>query len=255
VIVRGDGVDIATTDHGGDGPALLLTHGFGGEQSHLGPIARRLVPSCRVITFDMRNHGASGEGEWTWPAVLNDFAAVRDAYKLDRPIVGGHSLGGMVGVLFAEQHPDTGGVVNLDGHGQGKPHQYMGLTAEEVAAGRARLHDVQVALQGPESPTQLEMLAVIEKLFMFDHYDKLQCPLLVFNAVGDDPLTNIEGNEWIAGFMRSYRQGVARDLAALVAANPNVEVETIEATHYLIFGHADAVAERVKRFVEQSCSG
>jgi pimeloyl-ACP methyl ester carboxylesterase len=254
VIVQSAGVAIATTEWRGptakDGPPVLLTHGFGGEQTHLDPIAKRLSSSCRVVTFDLRNHGESGEGEWTWPLVLADVAAVRDAYELDRPVVGGHSLGGMVGVLFAEEHPDTRGVVNFDGHGQGKPEQYDGLSPDEVAAGLARLHDVQVALSGEPPPAFQAMLRVIEQLFMFDHYDKLDCPLLVFNAVGDDPLTNIEGNEWIGDFMGAYRRGLGRDLAALASAHPNVEIETIQAAHYLIFSHADEVAARVARFVE-----
>ncbi len=254
MIVRGDGVDIATTDHGGEGVPVLLTHGFGGVQAHLDPIAKRLTSSCRVVTFDMRNHGESGQGEWTWPAVLADFAAVRDAYQLDRPVVGGHSLGGMVGVLFAAEQSDTRGVVNLDGHGQGKPEQYDGLTADEVAEGHARLHEVQVALAGEPPPGYQAMLAVIEQLFMFDHYGELACPLLVFNAVADDPLTNIEGNEWIGPFMGAYRRGLGRDLASLAATHPNVEVETIDAAHYLIFSHADAVAGRIARFVGETCS-
>ena len=249
MIVRSHGVDIATSDHGGDGPVLLLTHGFGGERGHLDPIARRLVADHRVVTFDMRNHGESGAGEWTWPAVLGDVAAVRDAYGLERPIVGGHSLGGMVGVLFGVADASTRAVINIDGHGQGRPDQFLGVSEDEVVAGRARLHDMQVALQGPESPEQLEMLAVIEQLFMFDHYPHLRCPALVFNAIGPDPMSNIEGNEWLRPFMQAYRHGLARDLGALAAAQPGFAVETIEATHYLIFGEADAVAERIRAFV------
>jgi pimeloyl-ACP methyl ester carboxylesterase len=242
------GLSLATTDHGGDGTPLLLTHGFGGERGHLDPIARRLVADHRVVTFDMRNHGESGAGEWTWPAVLADFAAVRDAHGLERPVVGGHSLGGMVGVLFAAADADTRAVINIDGHGQGKPDQYVGLDAAEVTAGLDRMHDLQVALQGEESAEQLEMLEEIKQLWMFEHYPRLRCPALVFNAVGRDPLSNIEGNEWLVPFMQSYRNGIARDLAAVAASQPGFDVETIEATHYLIFGEADAVADRIRVF-------
>ncbi|HVT77148.1 MAG TPA: alpha/beta hydrolase, partial [Acidimicrobiales bacterium] len=184
--VRGAGVDIATTDHGGDGPVLLLTHGMGGEQGHLGPVVRRLGPQFRIVTFDMRNHGASAEGEWTWPRVFEDIAAVRDHYGLDRPVVGGHSLGGMVGVLFAEATGDARGVVNIDGHGTGRPHQYVGMAEDDVRDALARLREVQLALNGEQRPALTAMMPTIEALYMFDHYENVACPQLIFNACGPD---------------------------------------------------------------------
>jgi pimeloyl-ACP methyl ester carboxylesterase len=252
VIVRGaGGVDIATTDHGGDGVALLLTHGMGGEQAHLDPLVRRLTPRFRVVTFDMRNHGASGEGEWTWPLVCEDIAAVRDHYGLDRPVVGGHSLGGMVGVLFAEADGGARGVVNIDGHGMGTPDQYVGMTPKEASAALARLRDVQLSLQGEPSAAIQAMMPTVEALIMFDHYAKVTCPQLVFNATAPDPMVNnVEALAWAAPLMAAYRAGLERDFAALATAHPSVEIETMpDAAHYLIVTHADAVADRIARFV------
>lgn len=86
---------------------------------------------------------------------------------------------------------------------------------------------------------------------MFDHYGHVPCPQLIFNATGPDPmLTNVEALAWAAPLMAAYRTGLARDLAALAAAHPNVEIETVpDAAHYLIFTHADLVADRITRFV------
>ena len=249
-MVRGAGLNIATTDYAGDGVPLLLTHGMGSEQAHLGALVRRLSPEHRVITFDMRNHGESDEGEWTWPLVFEDIAAVRDHYKLDRPVVGGHSLGGMVGVLFAEAVGGVRGVVNIDGHGMGRPDQYVGMTPDEVADAMARLKEAELSLSPAPKPALEAMMPSVEALVMFDHYDKVDCPQLIFNAMGPHPLANVEGFEWMNGVMAAYRAGLARDFAELSAAHPSIEIETMpDASHWLIFGDADAVAERITRFV------
>lgn len=251
--VTGAGVDIATTDHGGDGPALLLTHGMGSEQAHLGPLVRRLIPAHRVITFDMRNHGASDEGEWTWPLVCEDIAAVRDHYGLDTPFLGGHSLGGMVSVLFAESVGGVRGVINIDGHGAGRPEQYVGMNADEVADALARMRAAELAVSGEGRPAMRAMMPVVEQLFMFDHYDKVECPQLIFNAMGPHPMAGQDGWDWIEPVMAAYRAGLARDFAALAASHPSVEIATLpDATHWLIFGDADVVATHIATFISST---
>ncbi|HVT78011.1 MAG TPA: hypothetical protein VHD87_13335, partial [Acidimicrobiales bacterium] len=76
------------------------------------------------------------------------------------------------------------------------------------------------------------------------------CPQLIFNACGPDPMANVEQLAWTAPIMAAYRAGLGRDLDALAAAHPSIEVETMpDAAHYLVFTHADAVADRIARFV------
>ncbi len=260
MIVRGDGVDLATTHHDGDGPPLLLTHGFGGDQTNLAPLVRRLSDSFRIVTVDLRNHGESADAPWSWESVIADFAAVRDAYAMERPVVAGHSLGGMIAEMFAAAHPDTRAVANIDGHGRGQPEQYVGLDAADVKARQQRLVDWQVE-NTPAEPAPrpgvedvLAMTPFFDALDMFAIHAAVPCPLLIFNAHGDDPIGGLPGMEWVAELMRAYRTGLGRDLDALAAEHDNVEIAHIEATHYLIYGEADYVAERITKFVA-ACSG
>jgi pimeloyl-ACP methyl ester carboxylesterase len=79
-------------------------------------LARALRPNHRVITVDLRGHGRSGEGAWTWDSALGDLAAVCVQMEIERPAVVGHSLGGMLAALWGQRHPEAPGVVSLDGN-------------------------------------------------------------------------------------------------------------------------------------------
>ena len=266
--VAGPGASLATCDYGGDGPPLVLMHGAGMDQRSLAPVAERLRRAHRVVTFDFRGHGRSDSAPWSVAAAVEDVAVVAEAYGLDAPAVGGHSLGGMVALAHGLQNPSCPGVVNIDGHGRGRPDQYAGYDEAQVRRGWAKqdgrvdqlttgpvatvLRGLLRLLRQPvvAAETVTQVRREVDALDLFAMYRELRCPLLVFNAVAteDRRIMRLWAGEGVA-LAEAYRQGLVRDLAALAAERPRTDVATVDASHMLIRTHPELVARRIAEFL------
>jgi len=96
-------------DDCGEGPALLLIHGFPLNrqmwQAQLLPLASA---GYRVIAPDLRGFGSSGapaEG-YSMDGFADDLVAFLDALQIDRAVVGGMSMGGYILLDLLERHPE-----------------------------------------------------------------------------------------------------------------------------------------------------
>jgi len=91
-----------------DAPPVLLLHG-GNQSAHSWDlVSLHLADRYRVVAVDQRGHGDSEwsrETDYTLGALARDAAALIPALGLGRPIVFGHSMGGMVSMLLAKLHP------------------------------------------------------------------------------------------------------------------------------------------------------
>ncbi|RDG37019.1 alpha/beta fold hydrolase [Streptomyces corynorhini] len=103
-----NGVALQYTDRGGEGPPLLLVHGWGGDGAEWEPHLRAWAGRRRVLVPDLRGHGRSavpheGYGPRDFAA---DLAALLGALGTGPVVAVGHSMGGQVVTALAVEHPE-----------------------------------------------------------------------------------------------------------------------------------------------------
>ncbi|MFC3692866.1 alpha/beta hydrolase [Chenggangzhangella methanolivorans] len=104
-----DGVSLAFAETPGDGPPVLLVHGWCCDQSYLAPQADHFAAlGRRVVAVDLRGHGASDKPVQPYPmeAFSDDLAWLCGELGLERSLVVGHSMGGIVGFDLSARRPD-----------------------------------------------------------------------------------------------------------------------------------------------------
>jgi pimeloyl-ACP methyl ester carboxylesterase len=99
----------------GDGPLLVLVHGITENRHSWDPLTDDLARDHRVLRVDLRGHGESpGGDDYSIGALADDIAAVvAEVDPAGRPLLVGHSLGGMVVTAYAAAR-EVRGAVNVD---------------------------------------------------------------------------------------------------------------------------------------------
>ena len=97
-------------DTGGDGPVVLLVHGwmFASDLNwgrQYAPLARA---GYRVIAADLRGHGRGirSSEHFRLADCADDAAGLLEVLGIDRALVAGYSMGGPVAQLLAQRHPE-----------------------------------------------------------------------------------------------------------------------------------------------------
>jgi pimeloyl-ACP methyl ester carboxylesterase len=116
--LRRDGVDLFYEEAGGDGAPVLLVHGWCCNHAYFAPQFEHFANrGHRVVAVDLRGHGRSDKPRqsYTMQVFADDLAWVCGRLELAKPVVVGHSMGGIVAFDLAARYPDLpSGVVMLD---------------------------------------------------------------------------------------------------------------------------------------------
>ncbi|NUT44444.1 MAG: alpha/beta hydrolase [Thermoactinospora sp.] len=133
-----------TDDGAGEGPPLLLVHGWGADSHQWSWHIDALAARHRVIAVDLRGHGYSSVPETgnTPRAMAEDLNTLLDRLDVPEAIPVGHSMGAQVVSILAVEHPGrVPRLVTLDpGYGmsqdlaQSFPGMIAGLRGERPHA-------------------------------------------------------------------------------------------------------------------------
>ncbi len=102
-----NGLSLYYEEHGAGDPLVLLHGGFGAGEL-LGPLTAALAAGRRVITVDLQGHGHTGDIDRPLRPehMADDIAALIAHLGVERADVMGYSLGGVVALRTAIQHPE-----------------------------------------------------------------------------------------------------------------------------------------------------
>ena len=100
-------LDIQSHGEDANHPPILIVHGLFGSGRNWGVIAKRLSADRRVVTVDMRNHGASPTSDsHSYFDLADDLAEVIRHLGGQADVIG-HSMGGKAAMILALKHPDV----------------------------------------------------------------------------------------------------------------------------------------------------
>jgi esterase len=238
----------------GSGFPIFILHGLLGSSDNWRAISKRLSPSYKIYSVDLRNHGQSPHSErMSYPVMTDDLRELFERERISEAHVVGHSLGGKVAMQFATSH-------------------------------RARVSKLVVVDIAPKAypPSQRSILAALEQLELqsfktFGEIDAALVPAIPETAVRQFLMKNIArvppgGFQWridlasIAGsydklteaiipagtydkpalFMRGGRSDYIADtdLPSIHAIFPRAELVTIASAGHWV--HAEATDEFVQ---------
>lgn len=106
---------------GGEGPTIVLLHGFASDKTAWLKMAKELTPHFHLIIPDLPGWGDSSrvaDASYTVDAQAARLATFVQTLQLPRFVLVGHSMGGAIAGVYASDHPDqVAGLALLDSFG------------------------------------------------------------------------------------------------------------------------------------------
>ncbi len=148
-----------------EGTPVVLVHGGAAHAAwwdHIGP----LLAGCRVVALDLSGHGDSS---WRERYLIDDWrdevlAVIRSTHVAERPLLVGHSMGGLVAYATARDHADElSGVLIVDSE---FPRREDGDSWRSLRGSQRRVH--------PDKQSMLDRFRLIPRSeprspFAIDH--------------------------------------------------------------------------------------
>ncbi|MGI9263587.1 MAG: alpha/beta fold hydrolase [Gammaproteobacteria bacterium] len=182
-----DGRTIAYLE-GGQGPNLLLLHGFGSNKDTWNRMSRLLTPDFHVVAPDLPGFGESdlADGtDYSVPAQVERVRAFADALGLTRFYVGGSSMGGNIAGAFAARYPEM-----VEGLWMISPLGVAGAEPSEMD---------RITIEQGESPLIIEQPSEFKLLLKLAFEDKPWIPKPVIHHHAQEAAARYNHYHWIYG--------------------------------------------------------
>lgn len=146
---------------------LILIHGNGGSVKSLCEAASYLANDYTVYLTESRCHGQSSDpGKISYSLMAKDMSEFIKAMNLEKPLIMGHSDGGMIAIALAAEYPDLPGAIISCGSNSRpstfKPYFTIGVKINNLFH-KDKLNDMMLTL--PD--------------FNKDYLSKITCPAYV----------------------------------------------------------------------------
>lgn len=233
-----NGIDIQYRDSGGDGPAVLFSHGFLMDHTMFDEQVAALADEFRCIAWDERGFGATrATGPFSYWDSADDALGLLDHLGIDRAVFVGMSQGGFLSLRAALRAPDrVAGLVLIDSAAdvddaatiegyQGMLHVFEHGSADERAAvfevvsglilGDAALAAEWIPRWERIDRQQLVIAggALLGRDDISDRAGEIRCPVLTVHGTADQAIT-LDRAEQLAAALPDHRGVVTVEGAA-----------------------------------------
>jgi 3-oxoadipate enol-lactonase len=236
-----NGQRIRFDDSGGDGPPVILSHGFLMDREMFAPQVNALAPEFRVITWDERGFGETqSDGEpFTYWDSARDCLALLDHLAIERAVIGGMSQGGFLSLRAALLAPERIGALvlidtqagvedpeRLPGYRQMQqiwldagPVDELAETIANLIIGDPVLNEVWIAKwrELPRDTMRAPGDCLMERDDITGRLSEISCPAILFHGTADRSIEMEKAEELCRGL--SGCTGVVRIEGAPHAAN------------------------------------
>jgi len=255
---------------GGEGPVVVLIHGFGDTGDMWAPLAADLVRDHRVIVPDLRGMGLSSHPQEGYDkrTQAGDIRTILTSLGIDQATIVGHDIGTMVAYAYAVRYPDkTQKLVVMDAPVPGIPpwetivrnpllwhFDFGGPDVERLVEGRERIYLDRFWNEFAGDPAKIDEEAREHYARLYARPGAMHSAFAQFRSIRQD----VEDNEvsittklsmpvLAIGGEKSF--GATEAVVMRNAANDVTEVVISAAGHWLMEEQPEATIAAVRTFL------
>lgn len=154
----------------GDGPPIVLAHGFSNDSRCWEPLVSELTDGYEVILYDARGHGfsAAPDDGYAIEHRIGDLRAILETLDLEHPILIGHSMGATTVAATAARYPDLPRAIVLEdpagmyGEPEAGPDERAQIVTERIETARTQSLEVLIANYPEREPALARRLAAAD---------------------------------------------------------------------------------------------